>query len=184
MEVHVAERDSPARSRRIRAQGRSDWSPARQSLSNTRVTSPKVLLVVAHPVIASGIETLLRLEGDYDIKRVASVSEAAKQSAWGADVALVDGTLLSGMHDVKLGAPAYVLSGAERDGRQLARALDDGRGWLRKDATGAELASAIASLMRGETQEGGLGRLGVTTVVILCVIVLVLVLYLVWLAVY
>ncbi|MEK7861940.1 MAG: hypothetical protein AAB295_01575 [Chloroflexota bacterium] len=148
------------------------------------MTAPKVLLVVAHPVIAAGIETLLKLEGDYEIKRVASLTDAIKQREWGADVALIDGTLLSGMADVKIGAPAYVLSGAERDGRQLARNLDDGRGWLRKDATGAELAKAIASLMSGDTQESGLGRLGVTTVVILCVIVLVLVLYLVWLAVY
>ena len=53
-----------------------------------------MLLVVAHPVIASGIETLLRLEGDYDIKRVPSVADAAKTADWGADVALIDGTLL------------------------------------------------------------------------------------------
>ena len=148
------------------------------------MAAPKVLLVVAHPVIASGIETLLKLEGDYEVKRVASLADAAKLREWGADVAFVDGTLLVGHTDVTLGAPAYVLSGAERDGRNLARALDDGRGWLRKDATGAEFANAIGSLMRGEAPETGLGRLGVTTIVILCVIVLVLVLYLVWLAVY
>jgi DNA-binding NarL/FixJ family response regulator len=152
------------------------------------VAAPKVLLVVAHPVIASGLETLLRLEGDYDVKRVASISEAAQQRAWGAQVALVDGTLLGGLSDVNIGAPSYVLSGSERDGRQLSRKLDDGRGWLRKDATGPELAAAIASLMRGEETAGdgggGLGTLGVVTVVVLCVIVLALVAYLVWLAVY
>ena len=53
-------------------------------------------------------------------------------------IALVDGTLLSGFTEANLGVPAYVLSGSERDGRQLARRLDDGRGWLRKDATGQE----------------------------------------------
>jgi len=150
------------------------------------VAAPKVLLVVGHPVIASGLEALLRLEGDYDVKRVASVSEAARSRAWGAQVALIDGTLLDGLSEVTLGAPAYVLSGSERDGRQLARKLDDGRGWLRKDATGAELAGAIAQLMRGEGkgEGGGLGTLGVATVIALCVIVLGLLAYLVWLAVY
>jgi len=149
------------------------------------VTAPKVLLVVAHPVIASGIETLLRLEGEYDVKRVASVSEAQQQKPWGAQAALVDGTLLASYTEVSIGAPAYVLSGNERDGRQLSRKLDDGRGWLRKDATGAELAQAIASLMRGEEEShGGLGTAGIVTVVVLCVIVLALAAYLVWLAVY
>jgi DNA-binding NarL/FixJ family response regulator len=149
------------------------------------VASPRVLVVVAHPVIASGLETLLRLEGDYEIKRVASVAEATKQQPWGANVALVDGTLLSGYSEARLGAPAYVLSGNERDGRQLARKLDDGRGWLRKDATGHELAQAIDSVMRGEEQGGGgLGSVGVAAVVIVSLIVLALVAYLVWLAVY
>ena len=146
---------------------------------------PKILLVVAHPVIASGIETLLRLEGEYEVKRVPSVVEAAKQREWGANVALVDGTLITGYSEVAIGAPAYVLSGNERDGRQLARKLDDGRGWLRKDATGPELAKAIESLMRpADAEESGLGTLGVVTVAVLCVIVLALVAYLVWLAVY
>ena len=146
---------------------------------------PKVLLVVAHPVIASGIETLLRLEGDYDVKRVPSVGEAAKARDWGAQVALVDGTLLSAHADVHLGAPAYVLSGNERDGRQLARKLDDARGWLRKDATGAEFAHAIDAAVQGDTSRASsLGTFGVALIALLCVIVLALVAYLVWLAVY
>ena len=147
------------------------------------MVTPKVLLVIAHPVIASGIETLLRLEGDFAVKRVASLADAATQREWNADVALVDGTLLDGQSECAIGTPAYVLSGNERDGRQLSRKLDDGRGWLRKDATGAELANAITSVMRGETQnESGLGPLGIATVVILCVLALAA--YLVWLAVY
>src|SRR5690349_13520857 len=108
----------------------------------------RVLVVVAHPVIASGIETLLRLEGDYEVRRVASVAEAQKQRDWQPQVALVDGTLLAPLGEANLGIPAYVLSGNERDGRQLARRLDDGRGWLRKDATGAELANAVRGAMQ------------------------------------
>jgi len=150
------------------------------------VAAPKVLLVVAHPVIASGIETLLALEGEYEVRRVASIGDAVKSREWGPQVALVDGTLLGGVTEVALGAPAYVLSGSERDGRSLARKLDDGRGWLRKDATGPELARAIESLMRPKSSEedGGLGKLGVATVAILSVVVLALVAYLIWLAVY
>lgn len=140
--------------------------------------------MIAHPAIASGIETLLRLDGDFDIKRAASLSEAASLREWGAQVALIDGTLL-GSSLAHIGVPSLVLSGSERDGRQLSRLLDDGRGWLRKDATGKELIAAIESVLRGETKsEVGLGALGVATVAILCVVVLALVAYLVWLATY
>ena len=142
-------------------------------------------MVVAHPVIASGIETLLRLEGDFEVKRVPSIGEAVNARDWGAQVALIDGTLLTGVTDVQLGTPAYVLSGSERDGRQLARKLDDARGWLRKDATGPEFTQAIgAALQTNATTRSSLGTVGVTVIVVLCVIVLALVAYLVWLAVY
>jgi DNA-binding NarL/FixJ family response regulator len=144
-----------------------------------------VLLVVAHPVIASGIETLLKLEGTFEVKRVASLTEAASLSDWAAQVALVDGTLLNGTTIARIGVPAYVLSGSERAGRQLSRSLDDPRGWLRKDATGAELVTAIESVLRGETQdERGLGTLGRVTIIILGIVVLAVVAYLVWLAAY
>ena len=144
-----------------------------------------MLLVVAHPVIASGIETLLRLEGDYDVKRVPNVGEAANARDWGAQVALIDGTLLSGYADLQLGVPAYVLSGNERDGRQLARKLDDARGWLRKDATGPEFAHAISAAIQGNTStSSSLGTFAIAVIALLCVIVLALVAYLVWLAVY
>ena len=141
--------------------------------------------MIAHPVIGSAIETLLRLDGDFEVKRVASLSEAANQKDWGPQVALVDGALLSGSSDARIGVPAYVLSGSERDGRHLVRKLDDGRGWLRKDATTSELTNAIQSVLRGDPRGGGgLGTLGRITVAILCVVVLVLVAYLVWLAAY
>ena len=131
------------------------------------------------------METLLRLEGEYDVRRITSVNEVAKVAEWAPQVALVDGTLLGSVSSAAIGVPAYVLSGSERDGRQLARKLDDGRGWLRKDATGSELVKAIDALLAGETKtQGGLGRLGVTTIVILSVVVLALVAYLIWLAVY
>ena len=144
-----------------------------------------MLLVVAHPVIAAGIETLLKLEGDYEVKRVPSVADAAKTADWGAEVALIDGTLLSGYSTATIGAPSYVLSGSERDGRQLARKLDDCRGWLRKDATGPELKEAIASLRHSApTGETHMSTLTIGIIVVSCVIALALIAYLIWLAVY
>jgi DNA-binding NarL/FixJ family response regulator len=143
----------------------------------------RILLVVAHPVIAAGIETLLELDGDYEVRRVVSVADATKHDGW-AQVALVDGTLLTGTGDVRLGAPAFVLSGSERDGHQLARKLDDGRGWLRKDATAAELATAIRSAIDGREAAGGMGPLWIVVIVLACVFALALVAYLVWLALY
>jgi len=149
------------------------------------VAARKVLLIVAHPVIASGIETLLKLEGDYEIKRVPSVNDATKTGEWHADVALIDGTLLSGYTEAAIGVPSYVLSGNERDGRQLARKLDEGRGWLRKDATGPELHEAITSLMRSAARpDMPIGTLGLATIAVLSLIVLALVAYLIWLALY
>lgn len=146
------------------------------------VSDPRVLLVIAHPAIASGIETLLHLEGEYDLRRVPTPGEAAKLGDWVPDVVLIDGTLLGGYDDVRLGAPAYVLSGNERDGKQLARKLDDGRGWLRKDATGPELAAVIDAVARGDAPATGLNALVIITVVALSLVVLALVAYLTWLA--
>ena len=141
-----------------------------------------MLLVVAHPVIASGIETLLKLEGRYEIRRVPSIAEGAAVGAW-ADVALVDGALLAAADDARLGTPAYVLSGNERDGRALARKLDDARGWLRKDATAAELRDAIRRVAHGEeSRTERLGTLGVLIIVALVLVVLGIVAYLVRIA--
>ena len=103
---------------------------------------------------------------------------------WAPNVALVDGTLLAGFTEASLGTPALVLSGSERDGRSLARKLDDGRGWLRKDATGQELADAISTAMRGDAGATTMvGTIGLTVIVVACIIVLLLVAYLIWLAV-
>ncbi|MEK7864028.1 MAG: hypothetical protein AAB295_12320 [Chloroflexota bacterium] len=91
---------------------------------------------MAHPVVGSGLETLLRLEHRYEVRRVARLDEAAPLAAsWPADIALVDGVLIRGGGRAALGAPALVLSGSATDGEGLRRGLDDARGWLRKDPT-------------------------------------------------
>ena len=102
-----------------------------------------MLIVTPHPVIGAGIETVLRLEDLYDLRRVPSLAEGiAAASGWPADVALVDGVLLdSRIGD--LGVPTYVLSGDPESGERLARQLADARGWLPKDASPARLVEAI-----------------------------------------
>lgn len=143
-----------------------------------------MLLVIAHPVIGSGIETLLRLEERYDVKRVASAAEAAALSDWRPNVALVDGTLMSGSTRIHIGSPTLVLSGNESDGRALLRRLPEGRGWLRKDATAAEFAKMIDGVASARTAERALGTLGTIVLVLLVLAVILLIVYLIWLALY
>jgi len=140
--------------------------------------------VIAHPVIGSGIETLLRLEERYDVRRVASAGEAAALRDWRPDVALIDGTLLSSGAPVHLGSPTLVLSGTEADGRALLRRLPEGRGWLRKDATAAEFTKMIDGVASGPTSQVALGTLGTIVLVLLALAVVLLVIYLIWLALY
>ena len=140
--------------------------------------------MIAHPVIGSGIETLLRLEERYDVRRVASAGEAAALRDWRPDVALIDGTLLSSSAPMHLGAPTLVLSGTEADGRALLRRLPEGRGWLRKDATAAEFTKMIDGVASGPTSQVALGTLGTIVLVLLALAVVLLVIYLIWLALY
>lgn len=143
-----------------------------------------MLLVVAHPVIGSGIETLLRLEQKYDVRRVTSASEAAALRDWRPNVALIDGTLLSGGTRIHLGSPTLVLSGTEADGRALLRRLPEGRGWLRKDATAAEFAKMIDGVASGQATQTTLGALGTLVLVLLVLALALLLIYLIWLALY
>ncbi len=143
-----------------------------------------MLLVIAHPVIGSGIETLLRLEDRYDVRRVASATDAAALRDWRPNVALVDGKLLSGGTRIHIGAPTLVLSGNESDGRALLRRLPEGRGWLRKDATAAEFAKMIDGIAGAPTAQRALGTLGTVVLVLLVLAVILLIVYLIWLALY
>ena len=141
-----------------------------------------MLLVIAHPVIGSGIETLLRLEQKYDVKRVASANEASALRDWRPNVTLIDGTLLSSGAPIHLGSPALVLSGTEADARALLRRLPEGRGWLRKDATAAEFAKMIDGVASDQATHTTLGTLGTLVLVLLVLAVALGIVYLVWLA--
>ena len=143
-----------------------------------------MLLVIAHPVIGSGIETLLRLEDRYEVRRVGGATEAAALRDWRPNVALIDGTLLGGGAGIHLGAPTLVLSGTEADGRALLRRLPEGRGWLRKDATAAEFTKMIDGVANTQAAQVTLGTLGTIALVLLVLAVILLVIYLIWLALY
>jgi DNA-binding NarL/FixJ family response regulator len=94
-------------------------------------------------VIGSGIETMLRLEDLYDLRRVSSLTDAANAArSWPADAALVDGVLLEG-RAFELAIPSYVLTGDAESGQRLAARVTGARGWLPKDAPPARLIAAI-----------------------------------------
>jgi DNA-binding NarL/FixJ family response regulator len=111
---------------------------------NSRITRPKVLLVVGHPSVGSALETLLRIEDRYEVRRVQSLADSGvDRDQWTPDVALVDGVLLGSTSVAALPVPTIVLSGNEADGARLLTRVPDGRAWLRKDATAADLREAV-----------------------------------------
>jgi DNA-binding NarL/FixJ family response regulator len=100
-------------------------------------------VITPHPVIGAGIETVLRLEDLYDVRRVGTLAEGIAQAQeWPADAALIDGMLLENGW-TELGVPCYVLSGDAESGQRLAAQIPSARGWLLKDAPPSRLVEAI-----------------------------------------
>jgi DNA-binding NarL/FixJ family response regulator len=144
------------------------------------IQRPKVLLVVAHPSVGGAIETIIRLERRYDVRRTGRLSEAAALArSWPAHLALVDELLLGG--PTTLGVPALVLAASEADGTAAGRSLDDARGWIPKDASSTELIAAVERLLTRRSDERA-GPLAVAAVGILLAILAALLLYLLRLA--
>ena len=108
--------------------------------------------------MGAALETLLRLEQRYEIQRVGRLSEVSSLTVgWKPDIALVDGVLLRGGDRLPIRLPAVVLTGSAADGEGLQRALEDPRGWLRKDPTPDELCAAIDRVC-GAPLASGLSR--------------------------
>ena len=119
---------------------------------NSRITRPKVLLVVGHPSIGAALETLLRIEDRFEVRRAQSIEQAvAGLEGWPADLALVDGVLVPNGRTEELAMPAIVLSGNAADGTRLISRFAAGRGWLRKDATAEELRASIDRALSGRS---------------------------------
>jgi DNA-binding NarL/FixJ family response regulator len=94
-------------------------------------------------VIGAGIETVLRIEDLYDLRRTANLADAkAAAEAWPADAALVDSVLLGG-DALDLNVPCTILAGDAESGTRLAAKVPGARGWLLKDAPPSRLVEAV-----------------------------------------
>jgi DNA-binding NarL/FixJ family response regulator len=94
-------------------------------------------------VIGAGIETVLRIEDLYDVRRAANLVDAkALAESWPADAALVDSVLLGG-DALGLEIPCTILAGDADSGARLVAKVPDARGWLLKDAPPARLVEAV-----------------------------------------
>jgi DNA-binding response OmpR family regulator len=115
----------------------------------SRITRPKILLVVGHPGIGSALETLLRIEDRYETRRLQSLDQlGGVLDGWRPDLALVDGVLVETGRTEALSMPAIVLSGNANDGQRLRDRLPNGQGWLCKDSTADDLRAAIERALR------------------------------------
>ena len=144
---------------------------------------PRVLLVVSHPSVGAGIETILRLERRYEVRRTVRLAEAlAIARGWPADVALVDALILRGTARSALGVPALILAGGSAEAATAERSVDKPGGWVAKDAAAADLVSAVERLLTRprETSAGSLALFGIG---VLLVVLVGLLLYLFWIAV-
>jgi DNA-binding NarL/FixJ family response regulator len=144
---------------------------------------PRVLLVVSHPSVGAGLETILRLERRYEVRRATKLDEAANWArGWPADLALVDALLLRGEAQANLGVPALVLATGAAEGATAQKYVDKPGGWVAKDAPSADLVTAVERLLTrpAETAAGSLALLGIG---VLLVVLVGLLLYLIWTAV-
>jgi len=147
------------------------------------IGQPRVLLVVSHPAVGSGIETLLRLERRYEVRRATRLADALRIApSWPADLALLDVAMVPREGRVVLGVPTLVLAGGEAENEAAAPRLDDPRGWVAKDAESASLVAAVERLLT-PTTEAVAGPFPLVLVGVLALILGALLLYLVWTAV-
>jgi DNA-binding NarL/FixJ family response regulator len=143
---------------------------------------PRVLLVVSHPSVGAGLETILRLERRYEVRRAARLAEAASwATSWPADLALVDALLLRGGERASLGVPALVLAAGPAEAASAEKQLDKPSGWVAKDAASADLLKAVERLLT-RPAETPAGSLALFAIGVLLVILVGLLLYLIWTA--
>jgi len=94
-------------------------------------------------VIGAGIETVLRIEDLYDLRRAMNLADAkAAAESWPADAALVDSVLLGG-DALDLEIPCTILAGDAESGTRLVAKVPGARGWLLKDAPPSRLVEAV-----------------------------------------
>jgi len=122
-------------------------------------------------VIGAGIETVLRIEDLYDLRRAASLADAkAAAELWPADAALVDSVLLGG-DAFELDIPCTILAGDAESGARLVAKVPGARGWLLKDAPPSRLVEAVdRSLGIIRVRPDVRGTLGVVVAAIIVIV--------------
>jgi DNA-binding NarL/FixJ family response regulator len=144
---------------------------------------PRVLLVVSHPSVGAGLETILRLERRYEVRRAARLTEAESWArSWPADLALVDALLLRGDARANLGVPALVLAVGAAEAATAERSVDNPAGWVAKDVSSADLVSAVERLLT-RPPEATAGSLALFGIGVLLAVLVGLLLYLIWTAI-
>lgn len=145
------------------------------------IDRPKILIVTGHPSIGAALETVLRLEDRYDVRRAARLADGVSLAAsWPADVGLVDGVLLTGA-TAALGMPTLVLSGSREQGESLAGRLDDGRGWLPKDVAADDLVKAIDNVVGVIRIQGDVaGTVGLLSAILVAVAAVGIILFVIY----
>ena len=142
-----------------------------------------MLLVVSHPTVGAGIETILRLERRYEVRRAAKLAEAVHLArTWPADLALVDALVLRRDGRADLGAPSLILAGGAAEAAAAESSVDRPEGWVPKDAPSADLIGAVERLLTGHADSAA-GSLVVFTVGLLVLVLAGLLLYLIWIAI-
>ena len=147
------------------------------------ISRPRVLLVVSHPSVGAGIETILRLERRYDVRRAAKLADAvALARSWPADLALVDALVLRRDGRAELGVPSLILAAGAAEAAAAERQVDKAQGWVAKDAPSADLVGAVERLLTrsAKSEAGSLALFGIG---VLLVVLAGLLLYLIWIAV-
>jgi DNA-binding NarL/FixJ family response regulator len=144
---------------------------------------PRVLLVVSHPSVGEGIETILRLERRYEVRRAAKLSGAVNIArGWPADLVLVDALVLRGEARADLGTPSLILAASAAEAAAAERLVDRPGGWVAKDAASADLVTAVERLLT-RPAESSAGSLALFGIGILLVVLAGLFLYLLWVAI-
>lgn len=137
---------------------------------------------MSHPSVAAGIETILRLERRYEVRRAAKLADAVNLArTWPADLALVDALVLRGAGRTEFGVSALILAAGAAEAGAAERSVDKPKGWVAKDAPSADLVGAVERLLTRsvETKAGSLALLAIGT---LLVVLAGLLLYLLWIA--
>jgi DNA-binding NarL/FixJ family response regulator len=147
------------------------------------ISRPRVLLVVSHPSVGAGIETILRLERRYEVRRAAKLGEAVNLArTWPADLALVDALVLRRDGRAELGVSSLILAGGAAEAAAAERSIDKPQGWVARDAPSADLVGAVERLLTGSMQAEA-GSLAIFGIGALVLVLAGLFLYLIWIAV-